>query len=153
MILPIETTPKDFFNLYVSILNPILKLRHREADILEAFLRVHYANRYHSNVNQLLFSSSVLKSIRESLNMTVASFNNHKHRLRKKEIFIGRTINPLITKNYPTNGKLNITFAMSITSTKNGANNTNTENTNLWGKNNSSSVQQGLQSSKQVSKA
>ncbi len=114
MILPIKTTPENFFSLYVSVLNPVLKLRKREADILVSFLRVHYTNRNHPRVNQLLFSSSNLRSIRETLGMTVASFNNHKFRLRKKEIFIGRSINPLITKNYPVDGKLNITFAMQI---------------------------------------
>ncbi len=114
MIIPVNTTPSEFFGLYISILNPILKLRQREADMLEAFLKVYYTNKNHPRVNQLLFSSSSLRTIRESLGMTVASFNNHKFRLRKKEILIGRSINPIIVKNSPINGKLNISFVINI---------------------------------------
>lgn len=119
MIVPIKTLPGNFVSTYISILNPILKLRNREADILEAFLKVYYANKNNPRVNQLLFSHSALRSIKESLGMTTASFNNHKFRLRKKEILIGRSINPLITKNLPKDGKLNITFALEITKNKN----------------------------------
>lgn len=147
MTIPITTTTEDFFGLYVSILNPILKLRNREAEILEAFLKVHYTNRTHPSVNQLLFSSSTLRSIRESLKMTVASFNNHKHRMRKKNIFIGRTINPLITKNYPKGNSLNINFALLIDERKN---NKVHKDTRIQRQSNSSTIQQGLQSSKQV---
>lgn len=114
MIVPIDTTTDNFFDVFVSLLNPILKLRKKEADILTSFLRIHFVNRYDPQVNQKLFSTTTLKAIRESLNMTVASFNNHKFRMRKKEIFIGRTINPMITNAYPKDGKVNITFHLRI---------------------------------------
>ena len=114
MILQVKTTPDNFFRTYIGILNPILKLRKREAEILEAFLRIHYVNKARPDVNRLLFSPSILRSIREKLNLTVAAFNMHKYRMRKKEILLGRTINPLITKNYPVDGKLSITFTVNL---------------------------------------
>lgn len=117
MTLPLNIKAEDFFSYYIQILNPLLKLRKREADMLEAFLRVHYANRHLTNVNQLLFSFHSLRSIRESLDMSVASFNNHKLQLRKKQIFIGNSINPLITK-YPSKGKLDIVFSINILNEK-----------------------------------
>ena len=114
MQIPINVRADDFFSYYVSILNPLLNLRKREADVLVAFLRVYYANRHLTTVNQLLFSFSSLKSIREHLKMSVPSFNNHKHILRKKKVFVGNSINPLITSNVPKNGKLEISFNLSI---------------------------------------
>lgn len=145
MILPINTTPDDFFRDFIRILNPVLKLRNREADMLEAFLKVYYTNRAHPRVNQLLFSSSTLRLIRESLGMTVASFNNHKFRLRKKEIFIGRQINPAITRAMPVNGKVQITFAVNIVAPKKNEQRTDNKehkDTTLQQQSNSSSVPQ-----------
>lgn len=130
MTVPIDTTTDDFFTVLVSLLNPVLNLRKREADILTAFLRIHYVNRHDPMVNQKLFSSQILKSIRESLGMTTPSFNNHKFRMRKKEIFLKRSINPLITNAYPKEGKLNICFQITIRPSTKPNTTTNAHNTN-----------------------
>ena len=114
MLLQIKTTPNNFFKTYIQILNPLLKLRKKEAEVFEAFLKIHFANRNKQNVNQLLFSSTTLKTIRENLNLSVASFNMHKYRLRKKQILVGKSINPDIVKNYPVNGKINVSFSIQI---------------------------------------
>ena len=114
MILKVDINSNDFFKQYIQILNPLFNLRKREAEILESFLRVHYKYKDLPNVNQLLFSLSTLRQIREHLNMTTASFNNHKHCLRKKKVMTTTALNPIITNNYPVKGELDITFKLKI---------------------------------------
>lgn len=114
MLISVNVEVKDFFRKYISILNSVLNLRKREADVLEAMLKVHYENRHSAQVNQFLFSASTMKAIRESLGLTVYSFNNHKHRLRQKKVLIGRSINKQIISDYPKAGKMNINFMINI---------------------------------------
>lgn len=92
----LKVTPDNFFKEYVRILNPLLKLRKREAEVLESHLRVYYINHRLPDVDRLLFSFQTQKQIRQRLKMSPASYHNHKCRLRKKQVFIRETINPLI---------------------------------------------------------
>lgn len=114
--LPVETTPDSIFRDYIETLNPILRLRQREADLLEALLKVHYTNRANPDVAELLFSPSVLKSIRESLKMTPYNFNNHKLRLKRKRIIVNKQIHPFILKGFTLgkDNKIQITFSLNV---------------------------------------
>lgn len=116
MLIPIKTNQQDLFKHYLSILDPFLKLRDKEADVLCAFLKVHYANRHNPQVNELLFSTEVLKALRESINMSESSFNNHKHKLRVKGLLTKDSISPILTKIYDEikDNRLELTFRLDI---------------------------------------
>jgi len=92
----LQSTPKDFFKHYVSLLNPLLKLRKKEAEVLEAHLRVYYLNSRLPDIDRLLFSFPIQKQIRNELKMSASSYNNHKTRLRRKQCIIRQSISPLI---------------------------------------------------------
>lgn len=115
----LKSTPNTFFKDYVRILNPLLKLRKKEAEVLEAHLRVYYINHRLPDINSLLFSFQTSKAIRQELKMSSSSFNNHKVRLRRKNCFIRNTINPLIINRELSNtirktGKLNLTYQLEL---------------------------------------
>lgn len=114
LVLPVNIDPDNFFNTYLAILNPILNLRKGEAKVLEAFIRLYYINRNHPRVNQLLFSRAGLKTLRESLNMSISSFNIYKFRLRQKELIFKDSISPLLTSSLPQGGKMTISFIINL---------------------------------------
>lgn len=115
--IPVKVSSSNFFKSYVKCLNPLLNLRDREAEMLESFLKVHYKNKHLPNVNELLFSFPSLNRIRQSLNMSRESFNNHRMQLRRKQVFIGHSINENLIR-YPKNGKLTITYNIELTDAK-----------------------------------
>ena len=100
MTIPIETNISDYFKLYLTILNPLLKLKTREIEILSGLLLIHYANRKDPKINEKVLSTDVKKAIRLSIKMTEASFNNHLSALRKKKMITDQGINPLLTRDY-----------------------------------------------------
>jgi len=116
MNIPITIDLQNYFELYLHILNPLLKLKKREREVLAAFLKIHYMNRDKSpdRINELLFSKNTKKYIRNYIKMSEPSFNNHIHQLRAKKAIIGDSINPSITKNYPVANKLEINYKLTI---------------------------------------
>lgn len=115
----IKSSPNLFFKEYVRILNPLLKLRKKEAEVLEAHLRVYYINSRLPDINGLLFSFQTSKLIRTELKMSSSSFNNHKVKLRRKNCFIRDTINPLIinkdlSSSIRKTGRLNLTYQLQL---------------------------------------
>ena len=96
MIIPIQSTLRGFLSGYLTILNPVLKLKDKEVEVLAAFLMVWYPNKDKENIETLLFSTKVRKMVRKSVGISEASFNNHITSLRKKKIITGRLINPSI---------------------------------------------------------
>lgn len=114
MIVPISVAPDKFFSIYLTLLDPILNLRPAEAKVLEAFLVLHYRHRNNPRVNQLVFSRSGLKIMREYTGMTINAFNYNKCNLRKKNMLGRLSINESLTKHYPKEGKLTIGFVLNI---------------------------------------
>jgi hypothetical protein len=116
----LKSTPKEFFKDYVRLLNPLLKLRRREAEVLEAHLRVYYINYRLPDIDRLLFSFPTQRDIRSELRMSSSSYNNHKVRLRRKNCIIRNTINPLIInrsliESIRKTGKLQLTYQLEVT--------------------------------------
>lgn len=119
MLAKLKSSPSSFFKDYVRILNPLLKLRKREAEVLEAHLRVYYINHRLPDINRLLFSLKTQRTIRKELNMSSSSFNNHKVQLRRKSAFIRHTINPLIINqqlitSIRKTGKVQLTYNLEV---------------------------------------
>jgi len=114
MIIPIKSNLRGFLSGYLTVLNPVLKLKDKEVEVLAAFLMVWYPNKDREDIEKLLFSTKVRKMIRKSVNMSEASFNNHITSLRKKKIINGRLINPSILASLKE-GDVEVTYKLSWT--------------------------------------
>ena len=114
MVVPIKTNLKGFIKGYLTVLNPILKLKDKELEVLGAFLMVWYTNRDKEGIELALFSTKVRKVIRKSVDMSEASFNNHITSLRKKKVLIGRTVSPHILKSLDSE-EVEVTYKLSWT--------------------------------------
>tara|TARA_R110001592_G_scaffold22801_2_gene90328 strand:- start:8 stop:358 length:351 start_codon:yes stop_codon:yes gene_type:complete len=112
MIIPIQTDLKGFLKSYLTILNPVLKLKDKELEVVSAFLMVWYPNKDKKDIQKVIFSTKLRKIIRKSIGMSEASFNNHITALRKKKIFIDRSINSSILNNLNSN-TVEITYKLS----------------------------------------
>ena len=99
MIIPIKSDIPQAMKAYLQILNPVLKLKDKEVEVLSSFLSIWYKNKSNVNIEQLLFSTPIRKMVRKSIAMSEASFNNHITMLRKKKMIIDKKINPSILDN------------------------------------------------------
>lgn len=99
MEIPIAISRHDYFSTYVEVLNPILKLKKREKELLVEYLKLNYKNKNYNAVQlKSMFSDSSIKwDIRRALKMSEPSFNNHIKQLRDKSIFLNGLLNPLIS--------------------------------------------------------
>ncbi|MAH44671.1 hypothetical protein CMI37_02530 [Candidatus Pacearchaeota archaeon] len=116
---PIKTTKGKFFRQYLELLNPLLRLRGKELDVLAEIL---YYNHKLEKIPEkhrwkLIFDYDTKTEICQKLQLSDASLNNNLSALRKKGI---------IKKNKVTNGFLiypnnycKLTFSFNIT-TENG---------------------------------
>ena len=43
MVIPVQTEPADIIRAYILCYNPILKLKPREVDVLDAMLKVYFS--------------------------------------------------------------------------------------------------------------
>jgi len=96
MIIPIKADIAQSFKAYLQILNPVLKLKDKEIEVLSNFLSIWYKNKSNKDIDKLLLSTPVRKMVRKSINMSEASFNNHITMLRKKKMIVGKKLNPNI---------------------------------------------------------
>ena len=104
MIIPIKSDIPQAMKAYLQILNPVLKLKDKEVEVLSSFLSIWYKNKSNVNIEQLLFSTPIRKMVRKSIAMSEASFNNHITMLRKKKMIIDKKINPSILDNISEKG-------------------------------------------------
>lgn len=116
MNIPIKTNTKDFFKVYLEVMNPVFKLKKREKQVMAAYLKVFYANRglEREELNAKLFSTPVKKMIRNSIGMSEPSFNNHLGQLRGKRALIDDSIHHLLVDNLPTEGLVDVNFNIII---------------------------------------
>jgi len=114
--IPVKVQLKDFFRVYIDVINPIYKLKKREKEVLEAFLKIYYSNRGMGSdrINTLLFSKEVKKRIRSAIKMSEPSFNNHLVQLRKKRVLKGDTLSQSIIAHLPEES-LDISYSIVIT--------------------------------------
>ena len=88
-IIPLPpTTGSKFFRQYLELLNPLLKLRGKELDVLAELL---YYNNKLINIPikhrwKLIFDYDTKMEIRNKLNLSDASMNNNLSALRKKGV-------------------------------------------------------------------
>ena len=114
MTIPIKGNITTSLKAYLQILNPVLKLKDKEIEVLSSFLSIWYKNKNNDNIEKLLFSTPIRKMVRNSIGMSEASFNNHITMLRKKKIIVDKKINNSILKNIKNTG-IEITYKIEWT--------------------------------------
>lgn len=112
--IPIKTSETRFYRQYLELINPLLKLRGKELDVLAQLLL--YNNSLKSIPEEhrwkIIFDYDTKTKIRTELNLSDASMNNNLSALRKKGIIK----NNQVLKNflvYP-NGSVKITFNFNL---------------------------------------
>ena len=93
MTIPIKSDVPQSMKAYLQILNPVLKLKDKEIEVLSSFLAIWQSNKNKPNIDKTLFSTPVRKLVRRQINMSEASFNNHITMLRKKKMIVDKKIN------------------------------------------------------------
>lgn len=115
MIIPIKSNISQSLKAYLQILNPVLKLKDKEIEVLSSFLSIWYKNKDKQDIDKLLLSTPVRKMVRKSIGMSEASFNNHITMLRKKKMIVDRKINSSILENIKDQN-IEITYKIEWTS-------------------------------------
>ena len=99
---------------YLQILNPVLKLKDKEIEVLSNFLAIWQSNKSKPNIDKTLFSTPVRKLVRKQINMSEASFNNHITMLRKKRMIVDKQINKSILDGIQDTG-IEVTYKIEWT--------------------------------------
>jgi DNA-binding MarR family transcriptional regulator len=91
---PLKTNKKKFFRQYVEILDPLVKLRPKELDVLAELL-------YHNNELKevkadlrwkLIFDYDTKKEISQDLKISIPSLGNNLSYLRKRGIIVDNKV-------------------------------------------------------------
>ena len=114
MIIPIKSDISQSLKAYLQILNPILKLKDKEIEVLSNFLSIWHKNKNNKDLDKLLFSTPVRKMVRKAIGMSEASFNNHITMLRKKKMIVDKKINSSILEGVKDTG-IEITYKIEWT--------------------------------------
>tara|TARA_R100000734_G_C3263548_1_gene61507 strand:- start:39 stop:386 length:348 start_codon:yes stop_codon:yes gene_type:complete len=114
MIIPITSDINKSLRAYLQVLNPVLKLKDKEIEVLSNFLSIWYKNKNNKDLNRLLFSTPVRKMVRKSIGMSEASFNNHITMLRKKKMIVDKKINSSILEAIKEEG-IEVTYKIGWT--------------------------------------
>jgi hypothetical protein len=96
----VGVTEEQFFKLWLNMLQPFLRLRQQEIDLLAKILyHRHLISETTSDkamIDFFLFSSENRKKMREELKFEIYTFNNNLAILRKKDLIIGKSVNKRI---------------------------------------------------------
>ncbi len=114
MIIPITSQMPQSMKAYLQILNPVLKLKDKEIEVLSSFLAIWQSNKDKPNIDKTLFSTPVRKLVRKQINMSEASFNNHITMLRKKRMIVDKKINTSILDGIKETG-IEVTYRIKWT--------------------------------------
>lgn len=112
---PIKTTENKFFRQYLELLNPLLRLRGKELDVLAEIL---YHNHRLEEIPEkhrwkLIFDYDTKTEIRTKLQLSDASLNNNLSALRKKGIIRKNKVSDSFLI-HPSN-YCKLTFSFNIT--------------------------------------
>lgn len=96
MLIPIKySTQRDFYQKYLTFLNPLIKLNNTENIVLSSFLTLNDKYRHYNKevLNKLLFSEDTKKSIQQRLHLTEKQFNKSFTALTNKKYITPEGIN------------------------------------------------------------
>jgi hypothetical protein len=111
-VIPVKVKDRrNIFETYLRLLNPVLKLREREIQVLGYLLFYNdYYSKYDENVKwKMVFDYETRVTIKTDLGLSDFSFNNILTALRKKNLLIGNTIKKGILI-YPPENKFELNF-------------------------------------------
>jgi hypothetical protein len=96
----VQVTEEQFFKFWLNMLQPFIKLRQQEVDLLSKLLYHRYVISESTSdktmVDFYLFSPENRKKMRAELDFEIYTFNNNLAILRKKRLVIGKALNLLI---------------------------------------------------------
>lgn len=109
---PLQTTEHKFFKQVLELLNPMLRLRHKELDVLaELMYRYHQlANVPKEHRMRIILDASSRKAMRMSLKQTEAAFNNNLSRLKKYKYLTEEGFKSFLDFPYSKDFKLTFIF-------------------------------------------
>lgn len=109
---PLQTTEHKFFKQILELLNPMLKLRHKELDVLAEIM---YQYNTLSTVPKehrmrIVLDAASRKSIRQKINQSEAAFNNNLSKLKKYKYITETGLMPALDFPYVSGFKLTFIF-------------------------------------------
>mgnify|MGYP003154827842 FL=1 len=114
MIIPINSDIPKCVKAYLQVLNPIIKLKDKEIEVLSNFLSIWVSNKNTKDIDKKILSTPIRKVVRNAIGMSEASFNNHITMLRKKNMIIKKSLNPRILSAINEDG-IEITYKLKWT--------------------------------------
>lgn len=106
----------QLFRAYVELLQPLLKIRDREADVYSQLLYFNFQKQSIVNLTdrfELIFSAKSKKQICENLGINDNILQNTLSILRKKKLIVNNSI-PTKFHLYPIDMNLELTFKLTI---------------------------------------
>lgn len=93
----LKVDERKFFVMWLMLLQPFLKLRDQERQVLASLLyyrhTIEQQVKNKSIIDELLFNTKTRKKIREELDIESYSFNNILSSLRKKKLIVNNSLN------------------------------------------------------------
>jgi len=94
MHIPVTPKQEDLYKAYLTCLNPILKLKPREIEVIDIITKTYFSLKAASKKGQIseadiypkIHSDVGRKIMQDSIKMSAASFTNHVSHLRKRKI-------------------------------------------------------------------
>ena len=94
MVIPVNPKKLDIYKAYIMCLNPMLKLKDREIEVLDILTKTYFhlnnaAKKGEVPANEIytrIHGGAGRKVMRDAIKMSEASFNNHVSQLKKKKV-------------------------------------------------------------------
>lgn len=94
MIIPVSPIKQDIYKAYIMCLNPLLKLKTREIEVLDILTKTYFHLNTASKKGEVpkneiytrMHGGAGRKIMRDVIKMSEASFNNHISHLKKKNV-------------------------------------------------------------------
>jgi DNA-binding transcriptional ArsR family regulator len=94
MVIPVNPVKSDLYKAYISCLNPLLKLKTREMEVLDIMTKTYFSlytavqkGQVPANeIYERMHGGAGRKIMRDAIKMSRASFNNHLSQLKRKKV-------------------------------------------------------------------
>lgn len=104
--------------MFLGLINPVLKLKSRELDVLATLIKVYYGNKHVpvEAVHKIIDTPKVRKAVQELLSMNNNHYNYTLFQLRKKKALNSDgTVPDGLLKSFPKDKQGEVKFVLKIT--------------------------------------